>query len=304
MRAKVKELKELDMGTRDDGLSKVVAQDILKPPEPLNIILDSYSISAWYSSPFQVPSTRTLYICNRCLNYYPTPTLHSKHALSCPFILSSRTVYKTKELEIVKVDGDIKPFAQNLCLIGKLFIQHKTICFDTSPFDFYILYSTTGKTTGTSHTRSNGVRSNRSLIGYFSKEKYSAESYNLSCLLVLPPYHNQGHGQLLIETSYRLHIDQNTSGGPEHPLSTLGEKSYHRYWESILACLFRSNAEKVLTIGEVSALCAMEERHVIDTLVRMGVAVRNGLICLRDGAWINTSERRLIKPECWLGELY
>ena len=41
---------------------------------------------------------------------------------------------------IFKVDGkDHKLYCQNLCLLAKLFLDHKTLYFDVEPFIFYIL---------------------------------------------------------------------------------------------------------------------------------------------------------------------
>ena len=37
------------------------------------------------------------------------------------------------------------------------------------------------------------------LVGYFSKEKYSFEDYNVACILTLPPFQGHGYGRALIE---------------------------------------------------------------------------------------------------------
>jgi len=39
------------------------------------------------------------------------------------------------------------------------------------------------------------------IIGYFSKEKESADNYNVACLLTLPQHQRHGYGKLLIEFS-------------------------------------------------------------------------------------------------------
>ena len=36
------------------------------------------------------------------------------------------------------------------------------------------------------------------IVGYFSKEKDSAQGYNLACILTLPQYQRKGYGKLLI----------------------------------------------------------------------------------------------------------
>lgn len=58
----------------------------------------------------------------------------------------------------VQVDGNVsKLFCQNLCLLAKLFLDHKTLYYDVEPFLFYILTKNDEK----------GCH----LVGYFSKVK-------------------------------------------------------------------------------------------------------------------------------------
>jgi hypothetical protein len=40
------------------------------------------------------------------------------------------------------------------------------------------------------------------LLGYFSKEKDSAQGYNLACILTLPQHQRKGYGKLLIGTPH------------------------------------------------------------------------------------------------------
>lgn len=54
------------------------------------------------------------------------------------------------------MDGDVhKIYCQNLCLLAKLFLDHKTLFFDVTPFMFYVMCQVD--------------QQGAHIIGYFSK---------------------------------------------------------------------------------------------------------------------------------------
>ncbi|VDN38654.1 unnamed protein product [Dibothriocephalus latus] len=97
-------------------------------------------------------------------------------------------IYRCKNISVFEVDGySSKLYCQQLCLLAKLFLDHKTLYYDVEPFLFYVA---TVRDRWGYH-----------LVGYFSKEKRSAQKYNLSCIMVLPSYQKQAFGRFLIDFS-------------------------------------------------------------------------------------------------------
>ena len=65
-------------------------------------------------------------------------------------------IYRSNDLSVFEVDGNIsKIYCQNLCLLAKLFLDHKTLYYDVEPFLFYAL----------TQNDEEGCH----LVGYFSK---------------------------------------------------------------------------------------------------------------------------------------
>ena len=78
-------------------------------------------------------------------------------------------------ISVFEVNGsDHKVYCQNLCLMAKLFLDHKTLYFDVEPFLFYILTEVDKKGCHIvgyfSKVRTVAVRSFS--IGYQSKRNY------------------------------------------------------------------------------------------------------------------------------------
>ena len=84
----------------------------------------------------------------------------------------------------------VQIYCQNLCLLSKMFLDHKSLFYDVEPFLFYVM----------TEVDESGCH----FIGYFSKEKRCPKNYNLSCIMTLPVRQRQGWGNLLIDFSEYL----------------------------------------------------------------------------------------------------
>lgn len=137
-------------------------------------------------------------------------------------------------------------YCENLCLIAKLFLDHKNIRFDCSPFLFYVLIDL----------------NNRTFAGYFSKEYGPHVVNNLSCILVMPHCQRKGFGKFLIEFSYALSKLEGKKGTPERPLSDLGFRTYVTFWAiRIIKYLLHYTPNK-LCIQQISDATNIEHNDV------------------------------------------
>ncbi|KAF8603301.1 acyl-CoA N-acyltransferase [Ceratobasidium sp. AG-I] len=175
-----------------------------------------------------VSGDATLWVCDRCFKYMREGTAWELHKKTCKIIHPpGKKVYQRGAHTIWEVDGQAERlYCQNLSLFGKLFIDVKTLFFDTEHFMFYIL------------TDADAHRDH--FLAYFSQEKVSYDDYNLACIVTLPPYQKHGYGMLLIEFSYELSRRAGKLGTPERPLSDLGLRSYVAFWIAVLVRFFRT----------------------------------------------------------------
>lgn len=106
--------------------------------------------------------------------------------------------------------------------------------------------------------------------GYFSKEKQSADDYNVACILTMPQYQRMGYGKVLIEFSYELSKIERKTGSPEKPLSDLGLLSYRSYWADILLEKLVDYRGQI-TIDELSEMTSFTTEDILSTLQTMDV---------------------------------
>ena len=214
-----------------------------------------FEVDAWYFSPFPEDFGKQpkLWICEFCLKYMRLEKSYRVHLAECGLRQPpGKEIYRKASLSVYEVDGkDHKIYCQNLCLLAKLFLDHKTLFFDVEPFLFYILCEVD--------------RQGAHIVGYFSKEKESPDGNNLACILTLPPYQRKGYGKFLIAFSYELSKLDMTIGSPEKPLSDLGKLSYRSYWSWVLLEILR-DFRGTLTIRDLSTMTSITQNDIISTL--------------------------------------
>uniref|UniRef100_A0A8C7QJG5 Histone acetyltransferase n=1 Tax=Oncorhynchus mykiss TaxID=8022 RepID=A0A8C7QJG5_ONCMY len=219
------------------------------------IQIGNFEIDAWYFSPFPEDYGKQpkLWICEYCLKYMKYEKTFRYHLSQCQWRQPpGKEIYRRSNISVYEVDGrDHKIYCQNLCLLAKLFLDHKTLYFDVEPFVFYIL------------TEVN--RQGAHIVGYFSKEKESPDGNNVACILTLPPYQRRGYGKFLIAFSYELSKLESTVGSPEKPLSDLGKLSYRSYWSWVLLEILR-DFRGTLSIKDLSQMTSITQGDIISTL--------------------------------------
>ncbi|XP_011874549.1 PREDICTED: histone acetyltransferase KAT7 [Vollenhovia emeryi] len=245
-----KEVQELDYDGegRNGGGTKVVE-------------MGKWEMEVWYQSPYPEEYSRApkLYLCEYCLRYAKSRQVLRRHREKCLWRHPpGHEVYRKDKIGVWEVDGKrYKQYCQNLCLLAKFFLDHKTLYYDVEPFLFYVM--TIGDSEGC-HT-----------VGYFSKEKNSFLNYNVSCILTLPPYQRQGYGRLLIDFSYLLTRVEKKIGSPEKPLSDLGLISYRSYWKDVLLQYLCNFGGKEISVKDISKEMAIDSYDIVSTLQALGM---------------------------------
>ncbi|KAF9263305.1 hypothetical protein L218DRAFT_959324 [Marasmius fiardii PR-910] len=218
------------------------------------IQIGKHEVETWYFSPYpkEYAHLPILYICEFCLSFFPSPMMLSRHRQRCTMLHPpGNEIYRHEDLSFFEIDGKRQlTWCRNLSLLSKCFLDHKTLYYDVTPFLYYVLVQ----------RDSSGCH----LIGYFSKEKESAENYNVACILTLPQHQRHGYGKVLIEFSYELSKKEGKLGSPEKPLSDLGLLSYRAYWsEIIVELLLESEGE--ISIDEIAQKTSITHSDVMNT---------------------------------------
>ncbi|CAB1110978.1 unnamed protein product [Ectocarpus sp. CCAP 1310/34] len=276
-------------------------EEITKVKNVQSVLLGKFEVETWYFSPYPDDYSKLdkLFVCEFCLKYMRKESTLTRHRQKCTMRHPpGDEIYReTAEggqgcgVSVYEVDGKTnKVYCQNLCLLSKLFLDHKTLYYDVDPFLFYVLCEVDD--------------AGAHIVGYFSKEKSSPEEYNLACILTFPPFQRKGYGKLLISLSYELSKREHMVGSPEKPLSDLGKLSYRSYWTYVLMNILRDYKGE-LSIRLISNMTAIKTEDIISTLQSLNlirywkgqhvIAVSRSTI---DECLNKSSRFKLCRPEC------
>ncbi|GMS97225.1 hypothetical protein PENTCL1PPCAC_19400, partial [Pristionchus entomophagus] len=146
----------------DEGIEKTAllsADGSHIPRWPETIRIGRWEIETCYTAsyPSEYANTKKLYLCEFCLKYMRTLSHLVRHEMKCPAKHPpGREIYRKGDVSVFEVDGNIEgTYCENLCLLAKMYIDHKTLLYDVEPFLFYIVTNNDDK----------GCH----FVGYFSK---------------------------------------------------------------------------------------------------------------------------------------
>ncbi|KAH6914374.1 histone acetyltransferase ESA1 [Coprinopsis sp. MPI-PUGE-AT-0042] len=257
--------------------------------------IGKHEVEAWYFSPYpkEFAHLPVLYICEFCLSFYPSAMMFSRHRQRCTMMHPpGNEIYRHEDMSFYEIDGKRQlTWCRNLSLLSKCFLDHKTLYYDVTPFLFYVM------------VQRDAVGCH--IIGYFSKEKESAENYNVACILTLPQHQRHGYGKLLIEFSYELSKKEGKLGSPEKPLSDLGLLGYRAYWAEAIIDLLLATPDGELSIDEIAQKTSITHSDIMNTCTTLQLLkhYKGGhAICLNNAVMekYNKSKakrRRRIQPE-------
>ena len=227
-----------------------------------------YSIRAWYMSPYpeEYVVNRKIYVCDTCLKYFSSRSRLVQHMSKRhknfypPGFEIYRDIVQNDEVSFFEVDGAVDTmFCQCLCLLGKLFLEDKCVFFDVGRFMFYVLAIFKDE--------------EFQIVGFYSMDKMYSENI-LACIATLPQYQNRGFGKMLISLAYAISKRKKKKGGPEAPLSDLGQIAFKSYWRDAILSFLHNYGSENSDCEQISQFTYILPADVNDILKELDLVIR------------------------------
>lgn len=243
--------------------------------------IGKFILDTWYFSPLpdEYQNVDILHFCEYCLGFFCLEEELVRHISRCQLRHPpGNEIYRKDNISVFEIDGALaREYAENLCYLAKLFLDHKTLQYDVEPFLFYIV----------TEVDEEGCH----IVGYFSKEKVSLLHYNLACILTLPCYQRKGYGKLLVDLSYKLSLREGKWGHPERPLSDLGRSIYNNWWAHRISEYLLDFAETPEKGGSKHSVRVSSFGRFIDSVVRSTAIRREDVVRILEENGIMRSVR-------------
>jgi histone acetyltransferase MYST1 len=122
---------ELPVQSKENALIALEKEhdEITKVKNIHSIVLGKYEMETWYYAPYpdDYCCDDKMFICEFCLKYMKKHKRLEEHCLVCKMRSPpGKEIYHEEGLSMYELDGkDHKIYCQNLCLLSKLFLDHK-----------------------------------------------------------------------------------------------------------------------------------------------------------------------------------
>lgn len=220
------------------------------------VTIGKYTIKTWYYSPYpdEFNQLDHIFVCDKCFRYFKTQEELDSHMQGERPYPPGKEIYRNENISIFELKGNSQKLScQCLCLLSKLFLDHKTLYYDVEGFNLYVLCELDDD-------------DQVHIAGYFSKELDSSDNNILACITILPPYQKRGYGFLLISLAYEIARREGKVGGPERPLSDLGKIAFSSYWREVIISTLKDKLTEIKYISDIVKLTYIDEDDVVDTL--------------------------------------
>merc|ERR1719500_2624664 len=126
-------------GTHDDAITRMKNVELIE--------LGRHRIKPWYFSPYpiQLVSLPCIFICEFCLKYVKSRTCLERHISKCNLKHPpGNEIYRKNSISFFEIDGrKNKNYAQNLCLLAKLFWTTRRCTMTLTPSSSMLCVSVT-----------------------------------------------------------------------------------------------------------------------------------------------------------------